>query len=301
MAEKARCEICERNFKDEEGLAMHNSAKHSESKTEKKKAKKVNIKKIKSWVIWLVILGLVIWGISAMFSGIKVLPPTTMQGHVEQSPSSHIVREPMGLAIQKHMLEHADGTGRPGIIINYNCEDYFCEDGLIEKLEAFAIAYTENIYVAPFKDMDAKIVLTKLNRIEILEEYDQKKIEIFIGGTLSIKDNSFSTPISGEIVKDAEDSAEETGVKEFTMIAKQWKFIPNTITVSEGDLVKLAITSIDVAHGLYLPTFGVDEYLSPGNTVNLEFVANKKGTFSFFCNVSCGAGHSTMRGKIIVE
>lgn len=182
MAEKARCEICERNFKDEEGLEMHNSAKHSESKTEKKKIKKINIKKIKSWAIWLTIFGLVIWGISAMFSGIQVLPPTTMQGHVEQNPASHILKEPMPLTIQKHMLEHADGTGRSGIIINYNCEDYSCEDGLIEKLEEFARVYTENVYVAPFKDMDAKIVLTKLNKIEILEEYDRDFIESFING-----------------------------------------------------------------------------------------------------------------------
>ena len=40
----------------------------------------------------------------------------------------------MPIAIQKHMLEHADGKegGRGGVIINYNCEDFNCEDGLIE-------------------------------------------------------------------------------------------------------------------------------------------------------------------------
>ena len=41
MAEKARCEICERNFKDGEGLAMHNAAKHSEAKKEHKKTREV--------------------------------------------------------------------------------------------------------------------------------------------------------------------------------------------------------------------------------------------------------------------
>ncbi len=183
MAEKTRCEICERNFKDQNGLDMHNKAKHStEVKKESKKVdRKKNYKKIRKWVIGLVILGLIIWGISAMLSGgLKTLPPTTDVGHIEANPDSHVLREPMPLAIQKHMLEHADGTGRPGVILNYNCIQFACEEGMIENLEAFAEKYPEFVYVAPFKDMDAKIVLTKLNTLEILEEYDEQKINNFI-------------------------------------------------------------------------------------------------------------------------
>ena len=181
MAEKPRCEICNRNFKDEEGLNMHNSAKHSTS--EKKSARKtikLNTKKIKNYGIFIAILVLVVAGFYFLFSSVKTLPPTDMKGHVEQSPISHILKEPMPLAIQRHMLEHADGTGPPGIIINYNCDDYNCEPNLIEKLEAFAEIYTANVYVAPFKNMDAKIVLTRQNGIDILENYDEGRIRNFI-------------------------------------------------------------------------------------------------------------------------
>ena len=181
MAEKARCDICDRNFKDAEGLAMHNAAKHSSKKSEKTEKKKISFKKIRNWGIFVIIIGFVIWGISAMFSGITVLPPTDMQGHVEVNPASHVLREPMPIAIQKHMLEHADGTGRPGVVINYNCDDYNCEEGLIENLEAFAEKY-DFVYVAPFPNMDAKIALTKLGRIDVLEEYDGGRIESFISG-----------------------------------------------------------------------------------------------------------------------
>ena len=90
-------------------------------------------------------------------------------------------------------------------------------------------------------------------------------------------------------------------VKEFDIVAKRWSFNPSTITVSEGDLVKLTITSIDVTHGFSISAFGVNERLSSGNTIMVEFVADKKGTFSFFCNVVCGSGHSGMRGTLIVE
>ncbi len=102
-----------------------------------------------------------------------------MQGHIESNPPSHVLKEPMPITIQKHMLEHADGSGRAGVIINYNCRDYSCEENLIENLEAFALSYNY-VYVAPFKGMDAKIALTKLGKIKILEEYDESIIKNFI-------------------------------------------------------------------------------------------------------------------------
>ena len=89
--------------------------------------------------------------------------------------------------------------------------------------------------------------------------------------------------------------------KQFTMTAKQWEFQPPTITVNQGDLVKISIISVDVAHGFALPTFGVSTVLRPGQTTNVEFVASKVGRFTFFCTVSCGLGHSNMRGSLIVK
>lgn len=90
-------------------------------------------------------------------------------------------------------------------------------------------------------------------------------------------------------------------LKEFYITARQWEFEPRDITVSQGDLVRLTITSVDVEHGFALPDFGIDERLNPGDAVVIEFIADKKGEFRFFCNVYCGAGHQAMEGKIIVE
>ena len=46
MAERTRCEICDREFKDAEGLAMHSKAKHFESTPTQKK--QLPIKKIRN-------------------------------------------------------------------------------------------------------------------------------------------------------------------------------------------------------------------------------------------------------------
>ena len=179
MAEKVRCEICNRNFKNQESLDMHNAAKHSISR-EERRTEPIS-KKSKKWMIWIFVTAIAIIGIIWAFSGIKTLPPTDLQGHVEANPPSHILKEPMPIAIQKHMLEHVDGVegGRGGVIINYNCKDYQCEENLIGNLEAFATKY-DYVYVSPLENMDAKIAITKLGKIEILENYNEEKIESFI-------------------------------------------------------------------------------------------------------------------------
>lgn len=184
MAEKARCEICDRTFKDAGGLAMHNSAKHSE--LESKEKKPLLSKKFKKWGIFIIVIGVVVFGIYWLVSNslnVQKLPPTDMAGHIESSPSSHILKEPMDIRVQKHMLEHVDGQNGVGggIIINYDCKNFECGSDLIGNLESFADRYN-NVYVAPFKNMPVKIALTELGRIETFDDFDARKIETFITG-----------------------------------------------------------------------------------------------------------------------
>ncbi|MCH7492096.1 cupredoxin domain-containing protein [Patescibacteria group bacterium] len=89
--------------------------------------------------------------------------------------------------------------------------------------------------------------------------------------------------------------------RSFNITAKQWSFTPSTITVTEGDVVTLNVTSVDVSHGLAISQFGVNIPLSPGVTASATFTANKAGTYSFFCNVACGQGHGGMRGTLTVQ
>lgn len=90
-------------------------------------------------------------------------------------------------------------------------------------------------------------------------------------------------------------------VKEFTMTAEKWMFTPSSIVVKQGDRVKLKIKSIDVTHGFALPDFDIKVGLVPNKEETVEFTANKKGEFTFFCSVICGEGHTGMKGKLVVE
>lgn len=90
-------------------------------------------------------------------------------------------------------------------------------------------------------------------------------------------------------------------VKSFTVTASKWEFDPHTIGVRFGDTVRLTIESKDVIHGIAIPDFNVNQTIKPGETAIVEFVADKKGSFTFSCSVFCGSGHGDMKGTLIVQ
>lgn len=109
---------------------------------------------------------------------------------------------------------------------------------------------------------------------------------------------------SEELVVDTEAPVKKTGsVKEIAITAKRFDFTPSTVTVKQGENVRLKITSTDVTHGFELntPFVNVNKDLSPGEEVIVEFTATEKGSWDFKCSVFCGSGHSGMKGKLVVE
>jgi cytochrome c oxidase subunit 2 len=61
-----------------------------------------------------------------------------------------------------------------------------------------------------------------------------------------------------------------------------------------GERVKFNITSTDVVHGFWIPAFMIQIQNLPGVKNNIEFSANKIGTYPGRCNILCGRAHSQM-------
>jgi len=98
------------------------------------------------------------------------------------------------------------------------------------------------------------------------------------------------------------DKVVSTGeTKEFNVKAFQFGFDPTTIEVNLGDKVVITAYSVDVPHGLAIPDFGVNMLLMDSTPQTIEFLADKKGIFNFFCSVPCGSGHGSMRGFLVVN
>ena len=86
----------------------------------------------------------------------------------------------------------------------------------------------------------------------------------------------------------------------FRMDAQQFAYSPSELKVNPGDTITIQLLSTDVVHGLYVDGYDVSVEADPGQTATLTFIADKLGSFRFRCNVTCGAMHPFMIGRITV-
>jgi nitrous-oxide reductase len=83
------------------------------------------------------------------------------------------------------------------------------------------------------------------------------------------------------------------------------KFMPEQFEVHQGDEVKLHLTNVetirDMTHGFALSKYGINIAVDPGQTVETTFVADKPGTYWYYCTWFCSALHLEMRGRMLVK
>ncbi len=90
------------------------------------------------------------------------------------------------------------------------------------------------------------------------------------------------------------------GARTIRVEASQFSYSPSVISVNQGDTVTIELVSTDVVHGLYVDGYAVSTEADPGQTRTLTFVADRAGSFRIRCNVTCGAMHPFMIGKLNV-
>lgn len=93
------------------------------------------------------------------------------------------------------------------------------------------------------------------------------------------------------------------GVKEFDIEGPQWEFEPRVIVVSPGDSIRIRLASPDVTHGFAINELGINTSYSPGNETLVEVVIPEdtpEGTYTMYCSIFCGSGHSHMKGTIVI-
>jgi cytochrome c oxidase subunit 2 len=74
----------------------------------------------------------------------------------------------------------------------------------------------------------------------------------------------------------------------------------NMLHVPLGRRVKLTMTSEDVIHSFFIPSFRTKADVVPGRYTTLWFEPTKAGTYHLFCAEYCGTQHSGMIGSVVV-
>ena len=89
------------------------------------------------------------------------------------------------------------------------------------------------------------------------------------------------------------------------MTAVRSHFVPEHVEVDEGDEVTWRITTLETAqdatHGFCIGAYNINLSLEPGEYAEVRFVADKAGTYPFYCTEFCSALHLEMMGYLHVK
>ena len=89
------------------------------------------------------------------------------------------------------------------------------------------------------------------------------------------------------------------------MTAIRSHFTPERVEVRRGDHVTWRLSNLertqDATHGFALPGYNVNLSLEPGESHTFEFVADKSGTYTYYCSEFCSALHLEMAGYLLVK
>ncbi len=85
--------------------------------------------------------------------------------------------------------------------------------------------------------------------------------------------------------------------------AERFSFSPSEILMVVGEEIEIRLKSDDTAHGFKLVGQDVDLTIPKRGQgeVAVPFKPPKPGRYEFECSHLCGAGHSFMRGVIVVK
>ena len=87
------------------------------------------------------------------------------------------------------------------------------------------------------------------------------------------------------------------------VMAERFTFTPSQIKVKRGTVVEIRLRSEDTNHGFHILDSEANVIIPKRGRgeATVIFRADTAGRYTFECSKMCGAGHSFMRGLIIVD
>ena len=130
-------------------------------------------------------------------------------------------------------------------------------------------------------------------------------LAVLVWGGYSIFSKENTVQVPTETVTNSETSIPVTvpapSVKEFTVVGKPFSFTPETIEVNKGDTVRIVFQNQNGTHDWVIDEFNTrTKILQSGQSETVEFVADKTGSFEYYCSIGTHR-QMGMKGTLIVK
>jgi cytochrome c oxidase subunit II len=107
--------------------------------------------------------------------------------------------------------------------------------------------------------------------------------------------------LQGEFVESNLGSAvEPDGSITVRIVAQQYMFVPQCVSVPAATPVRFRLTSADVTHGFFVQSTNTNAMLVPGYITNVMTSFARPGSYEMPCDEFCGFGHHAMAARVVV-
>lgn len=201
-----------------------------------------------------------------------------------QSPGREVSIREVHLTQNAYVVIHKEADGKPGKVVGTSLSLLPGENHWVR------IALTEDL-----KDGERIFAM--------LHSDDGNGVYEFPGGDAPLKDETGAIVMIELLVKKADISpvTENSKAKVFAVEGTNFAFSQKEIRVKKGDTVRINLTSKDGFHDFVIDEFNAaTDGVQTGESVSVEFVADKAGSFEYYCSIGSHR-QLGMKGALIVE
>ena len=115
-----------------------------------------------------------------------------------------------------------------------------------------------------------------------------------IGNNIDENSNTKKTDIASQ-------NTDNSNQKQFNITGSNFKYNLSEIRVKKGDNVKIVFTNTEGSHDLVIDEFNVrTPQIKAGEKSTIDFIADKSGTFEYYCSIG-NHRQMGMKGQLTVE
>jgi cytochrome c oxidase subunit 2 len=113
--------------------------------------------------------------------------------------------------------------------------------------------------------------------------------------------NPATLHLKGEFVENNLGSTvEPDGSVTVRMLAEQYMFVPQCVTIPAETPVRFRLTSPDVTHGFFVASTNTNAMVVPGFITDVRAQFARTGQYEMPCDEFCGYGHHGMAARVVV-
>jgi cytochrome c oxidase subunit 2 len=101
------------------------------------------------------------------------------------------------------------------------------------------------------------------------------------------------------VLASAAAAAADPRVVEIT--ARRFEFSPAEVVLRKDEPVTLRLRSLDVTHGFFQRSLGIDLEIEPGKVTEVTITPRSAGRYVTICDHFCGSGHGNMKMSFVVQ